>query len=360
VQKLLVPSEKLEQQLLSVFSAWGMDDEVARITTQLVVETDLRGVDSHGIAMLPAYDAYVAAGEINVRPQYKIIREAPSIVLIDADGSLGHSVSAYAMNLAIDKCLQSGVAVASVFNSHHFGAAGCYSQMAADRGVIGLVTSGTKGAHMVPTFGGEPVMGTNPLAFAAPASRHSPFSLDMATTTAAAGRIKVHQLNHKNLPPGWVVNEHGESLTDISAAAEYVYHRKDGGITPLGGSRDQGSHKGYGLAVMVHILGATLSGASFTPLRGPDEPHNLGHFFLAIDPQHFRSGDAFGDDLDKVIDTLHDSRRAKPEQPVLVAGDPEQATRAHRLSEGIPIPDDLMVQLRAVVDRVQVPFLLAP
>src|SRR5882757_3465926 len=102
---MLVPSEKLEQQLLSVFAAWGMDAEVARITSHLMVETDLRGVDSHGVAMLPAYDAYVAAGEINVRPQYKIVREAPSMVLIDADGSLGHSVSSYAMNLAIDKCL---------------------------------------------------------------------------------------------------------------------------------------------------------------------------------------------------------------------------------------------------------------
>jgi LDH2 family malate/lactate/ureidoglycolate dehydrogenase len=267
------------------------------------------------------------------------------------------------MNLAVDKCQDTGVAVVSVFNSHHFGAAGCYSRIAAERGVIGMVTASTRGITMVPTFAAEPVMGTNPLAFAAPARHHPPFQLDMATTTVAAGKVKVHKLNHRPVPPGWVVDGAGQTVADAEEAFRYVFERPEGGITPLGGTRELGGHKGYGLAVMVHILGGTLSGASFSPIRNrtqkPSDPHNIGHFFLAIDPRAFRPDGQFENDLDQVIDVLHNARPADPKQPVLVAGDPEMATRSERLRDGVPIPDDLMDQLREVARRASVPFVLA-
>ena len=140
------------------------------------------------------------------------------------------------------------------------------------------------------------------------------------------------------------------------------FERPDGGITPLGGAREVGGHKGYGLAVMVHILGGTLAGASFSPLRNrtqkPSDPHNIGHFFMAIDPRAFRGEGEFEADLDQVIDVLHGARRADPAQPVLVAGDPEIATKAERLEHGVPVPDDLMVQLRDVATTAGVPFVL--
>jgi LDH2 family malate/lactate/ureidoglycolate dehydrogenase len=297
-----------------------------------------------------------------MRPTFKSLREGPAFALIDADASLGHPVSVQAMTLAVDKCRDSGVAVVSVVNSHHFGAAGCYARLAADRGVIGMVTSSTRGVTMVPTFGAEPVMGTNPLAFAAPAQRNPPFQLDMATTTVAAGKVKVYKLNHRPVPPGWVVDERGEAITDPEQAFGYVFDRPEGGITPLGGPREVGGHKGYGLAVMVHILGGVLAGASFSPIRNrtqkPSDPHNIGHFFMAIDPRAFRAPGDFESDLDQVIDTLHGARRADPAQPVLVAGDPEMATRAERLRVGIPVPDDLVAQLRTVVGAADVPFVL--
>jgi LDH2 family malate/lactate/ureidoglycolate dehydrogenase len=359
-----VPAQQIRQQLLSVLRAWGMSDAHAETTAAMMVETDLRGVDSHGISMLPTYDREFRSGRLNMRPRFKTVREGPAMALIDADASLGHPVSVQAMNLAVDKCRESGVAVVSVFNSHHFGAAGCYSKIAAERGVIGLVTSATRGVSMVPTFAAEPVMGTNPLAFAAPARRNPPFQLDMATTTVAAGKVKVHKLNHRPLPPGWVVDGQGRAVTDAEEAFRYVFERPEGGITPLGGPRERGGHKGYGLAVMVHILGGTLSGASFSPIRNrtqkPSDPHNIGHFFLAIDPRAFRGAGEFEDDLDQVIDVLHDARRADPAQPVLVAGDPELATQAERLREGVPIPDDLMAELRVVAGKAGVPFVLAP
>jgi len=252
--------------------------------------------------------------------------------------------------------------VVSVVNSHHFGAAGCYSKIAADRGVIGMVTSATRGVTMVPTFGAEPIMGTNPIAFAAPAHRNPPFQLDMATTTVAAGKIKVYKLNHKPVPSGWVLDGDGKPVTDETTAFGYVFDRADGGITPLGGTRDLGSHKGYGLAVMVHILAGTLSGASFSPVRNrtqkSSDPHNIGHFFMAIDPRAFRPEGEFEEDLDQVIDVLHSAKRADPNQPVMVAGDPEMLTRAERLEQGVPVPDDLMEQLRAVAESAGVPFVM--
>jgi LDH2 family malate/lactate/ureidoglycolate dehydrogenase len=356
------PAKQIEAQLSSVFRAWGMSDEHAATTALVMVETDLRGVDSHGISMLPTYDKEFRAGRLNMRPVWKTLRDGPAMALVDADASLGHPVSVHAMNLAVDKCLASGVAVVSVVNSHHFGAAGCYSKIAADRGVIGMVTSATRGVTMVPTFGAEPVMGTNPIAFAAPAHRNPPFSLDMATTTVAAGKVKVYKLNHKPLPSGWVVDGDGKPVTDEGDAFGYVFDKPDGGITPLGGTRDAGSHKGYGLAVMVHILAGTLSGASFSPIRNQtqksSDPHNIGHFFMAIDPRAFRPEGEFEEDLDQVLDVLRGSKRADANQPVLIPGDPELATRAERLEHGVPIPDDLMVQLRAVATSAGVPFVL--
>jgi LDH2 family malate/lactate/ureidoglycolate dehydrogenase len=357
-----VPAATIREQLVSVLGAWGMSEEHAGTTAEMMVETDLRGVDSHGVSMLPTYDREFRAGRLNMRPTFKTLREGPAFALVDADASLGHPVSVHAMHLAIDKCRDSGVAVVSVVNSHHFGAAGCYARLAADRGVIGMVTSSTRGVTMVPTFGAEPVMGTNPLAFAAPARRNQPFQLDMATTTVAAGKVKVYKLNHRPVPPGWVVDDRGQAITDPEQAFGYVFDRPEGGITPLGGAREVGGHKGYGLAVMVHILGGALAGASFSPIRNrtqkPSDPHNIGHFFMAIDPRAFRGEGEFEDDLDQVIDTLHDAKRVDPAQPVLVAGDPERATRQERLRDGVPVPDDLMEQLRTVAKDANVPFVL--
>ena len=155
---------------------------------------------------------------------------------------------------------------------------------------------------------------------------------------------------------GW---QHG---FDSGVMLDYIYQNQAQGITPLGGPREVGGHKGYGLAVMVHILGGTLAGASFSPLRNktqkPSDPHNIGHFFMAIDPKAFRAGGEFEEDLDQVIDVLHGAKRVDPNQPVLVAGDPEMATRRERLGHGVPVPDDLITQLRAVATTAGVPFLL--
>jgi LDH2 family malate/lactate/ureidoglycolate dehydrogenase len=358
-----VTADRIREQLELVFRAWGMSAAHATTTAEAMVETDLRGIDSHGIAMLPSYDEQFRAGRLNMRPDIRVVRDAPATAVIDADASMGHVPSVLAMTTAVDKCLASGVAVVSVVNSHHFGAAGCYTRIAADRGVIGLAATTARGKVLVPTFGADPVLGTNPLAFSAPADRNGSFELDMATTTVAGGKIKIHKLNRKPLPVGWVVDRQGRSVTDSAEAARLVQELHVGGITPLGGSRELGSHKGYGLAMMVQILAGTLGGAAFSPLyspgQGSSEPHRIGHVFLAIDPEAFRPAGEFQADLDAMIDLLHGSRRADPEQPVLVAGDAEMAARRERLETGIPVPDDLLDLLQGVVERSPTEFILA-
>jgi LDH2 family malate/lactate/ureidoglycolate dehydrogenase len=234
--------------------------------------------------------------------------------------------------------------------------------MAARAGLIGLVTSATRSINTVPTRGAVPVMGTNPIAFAAPARRNRPFLLDMATSTTAANKVRVYDHKGKSLPAGWVLDENGKTVTDAALALDYLFERDVGGITPLGGTAEMASYKGYGLSMMAHILGGALSGASFSPIRvrtqKPQDPDNIGHFFMAIDPKAFRPDGAFEDDLDAVIDVLHQTRPVDPATPVLVAGDPEAAARVERMRDGIPIPAALADKLRAIAGRCGVSYLL--
>ena len=357
-----VPAERVREQIAALLTAWGMAPALVRTTAAVMVETDLAGVDSHGVAMLVDYENSRSKGKLNLKAQPRIVKENAVTALVDADAGLGHPAAVMAMEIAIAKARAMGVGVVSVFNSHHFGAAGYYAAMASKAGLVGMVTSATRTMSVVPTRARQPLLGTNPLAFAAPARRNRPFLLDMATASVANGKIKVYELNGKKLPPGWVLDDAGRPVSDPAAAWEILYDSKRGGLTPLGGTAEMSSYKGYGLALMAHILGGTLSGASFSPIRvktqKPGDPDRLGHFFLAIDPKAFRPEGAFEDDLDAAIDVLHGAPAIDPALPVLVAGDPEAAAREERLREGVPIPDRLRQKIRAVCERSGVPFIL--
>jgi LDH2 family malate/lactate/ureidoglycolate dehydrogenase len=353
----------VRRQIESILAAWGMEAGLVRTTAEVMVETDLAGVDSHGVSMLMDYEKSKSRGKLNLKAKPKLVRENAVTALIDAGAGLGHPASVLGMQTAIGKAKVMGVGVASVFNSHHFGAAGYYAALASREGLLGMVTSATRSIAVVPTRASVPVLGTNPIAFAAPARRNRPFLLDMATSSVANNKIKVYDLNGRKLPPGWVLDGRGEPVTDAKTALGIIYEKKGGGgQAPLGGTAEMSSHKGYGLALMVHILGGTLSGASFSPIRvrtqKDSDPDRLGHFFLAIDPKAFRAEGEFEDDLDAVIDVLHAAPAIDPAQPVLVAGDPEAAAREQRLRDGIPMPAALLEKIRGICERSGVPFLL--
>nr|WP_272876175.1 Ldh family oxidoreductase [Neoroseomonas alkaliterrae] len=358
-----VAAASIRAQILGILLAWGMPEDLANTTAEVMSETDLMGVDSHGISMLMLYERMRLAGQLRLQARPRVVRENACTALVDGGAGLGHPVGVMAMRLAVEKSLAAGIGAVGVFNSHHFGAAGYYARLATERGLLAMVTSSARGVLVVPTRGAIPVLGTNPIAFGAPAGRSRPVVLDIATSTVAANKVKVYDLRGKTLPEGWVVDEAGRSVADASMAMEYLYRRAEGGLTPLGGTPDTGSHKGYGLALMAQILGATLTGGSFSPLRESrrtqaDEPDNVGHFFMAVEPRAFRPPGAFEDDMDAMIDVLHGTRPADPDRPVLVPGEPEDLARAERLRDGVPIPPALDWHVRDICERSGVAYVL--
>jgi len=351
-----VAADRLREQLGLVFAAWGMPAEHAKATIDVMVETDLRGVDSHGISMLPLYDRLRREGKVLATPEVKVVRETPVVAIVDAGHGLGHFASVTAMALAIRKAKDSGMAAVGVRNSNHYGPAGYYALMAANAGLIGLSFTNVWSSAVVPTRSAVPMFGTNPISFAAPAGRNAPFCLDMATSTVAIGKLRVAYLNDKPVPTGWAMDEAGQPITDSKLA----YQSRN--LTPLGGLPEMSSHKGYGLGAMVEILCAMLTGAVFAPVKAakdPDQPmFNIGHFFIALDPAAFRAPGEFEGDLDDMMDALRAATPVDPALPVLVHGDPERANHAERSREGIPMPETLLEEIRDVARANNVPFVL--
>lgn len=361
-EPLAVPVDAVRRQIAHVLAAWGMARDLLETTVEAMLYADVSGIDSHGLSMLMMYEQGVAAGKLDLRARPRVVRDGPATALVDAGAGLGHPAAARAMRLAMEKALAVGIGAVGVRNSHHFGAAGYYAALAPARGLLGLVTSTTRDVTVIPTRGTVPVLGTNPLAFAAPAGRNPPFLLDMSTSTAAANKVRVYELNGRPVPVGWVLDDRGAPVTDPGEAMEWVWRRTGGGLTPLGGSETTGSHKGYGLGVMVQLLSAALTGASFSPVRkatrGADAPDDIGHLLVAVDPRAFREEGAFEADADVVVDALHRTPAADPALPVLVAGDPEAAARAAREGGAVPVPPALAAQVRAICERCGAPFLL--
>ena len=362
VYRMLVRAPVIHAQISAVLAAWGMPADVVRTAADIMTDTDLAGIDSHGISMLMLYEEALGLEQLNPKPTPRVVRETPVTALLDGDAGLGHVAASMGMRLAIDKAMSAGVGIVSVFNSTHFGAAGYYAAMASQRGLLGLVTCTTRGNPVLPTRSAVPVLGTNPIAFAAPARRNRHFLLDMSTSTVAQNKVKVYDLQGRPLPSGWVLDEVGNPVTDSALAMDLVTVQFTGGITALGGTPEMSSHKGYGLSMMVQILSATLAGGSFTPIRkrtqGRGDPDNIGHFLMALDPTVFREDGEFEHDLDDAIDVLHAAPPVREDEPVLVAGEPEALSREERARTGIPVPTALADKIRAICERAGAPFLL--
>jgi LDH2 family malate/lactate/ureidoglycolate dehydrogenase len=349
-----IPAEALRRQFEAIFCAWGFPRDQAASAADVLTEADLLGIDSHGITLIPLYDELIRSGMVVTTPEIRVVRDFCATALIDGGGGFGQAPSVRAMALAIDKARAFGIGAVAVRNSNHFGAAGVYALRAAEQGFIGLSTTAVFKASIVPTFGREARFGTNPIAFAAPARRNRPFLLDMATSTVALGKFKLYARQDKAIPPGWALDEAGQPQTDPKQALV------DRLMTPLGGSREMGGHKGYGLAALVEILSTTLAGATFAPLRPADaERNDVGHFHLAMHPEAFREAGAFEADLDEMIDALRATPPAEPAKPVMVAGDPEYAARERRSREGIPVPNSLLALVQEIAERKGAEFTLA-
>ena len=341
-----VPIAAWRVQVLAILRALGLDAPDAETTAEVLVAADLMGIDSHGAALLPLYERLVREGGARARRRVEVLREVGAVALIDGGGGLGHSPAMLAVEMAAERAERLGVAAVAVRRSSHYGAAGVYARRLAERGLIGVSASNVWQAAIVPTGGLEPRLGTNPWAFAAPSARGEPFLLDMATSAAAIGKIKLAHRAGRALPEGWALTRGGASERDAAAALA------DTLLVPLGG------HKGYGLASMVEVLAGVLAGAVLAPVRGgPGGASDIGHFVLALDPGLLRGSRAeFEADLDRMVDALRATAPADPAAPVLVAGDPERAREADRRARGVPLSEAFAAELRGVAGRLGAPF----
>src|SRR5690606_22663500 len=354
--------DQILRQSTLVLEAWGMSPTLAATTARLMCESDLLGVDSHGISMLPTYENKLKSGSLNVGVEPCVLRRIGATALVDGGAGLGHPAAELGMRTAMGLAKEHGVGVAVVRHSHHFGAAGVYARLALEEGLMGLVCSSAAHPILVPTGARAPALGTNPIAFAAPGVNGDAFVLDMATTTVAANKVKVYDYYGKPLPSGWVSDADGNAVNDPAAAMDWIFRQALGGLSPLGGTTEMSSHKGYGLAMMIQILGGTLAAASFPAIlhvsRKPGEPENVGHFLLALNPEVFRPLQEFEEDLSGNLNYLRSMDPVDAAAPVQVAGDPEAAMMEQRRAQGVPLSEALLKQLKGLCERAGTEFLL--
>jgi L-2-hydroxycarboxylate dehydrogenase (NAD+) len=349
----------LQHFIQEVFLSIGCPEEDALLASQVLISADLRGVDSHGIARLSGYVRLYDHGRLNPNPSIKIVHETPSTAVVDGDKGLGLVVAPKAMEIAMKKAELVGSGWISVQNSNHFGIAGYHAMMALNNDMIGWAM--TNAAPLVtPTFSKEKLLGTNPIAVAVPAATNPPFVADFASTAVAYGKMEILQRKGVPAPYGWVQDKDGNPTDDANAV------KNGGALLPLGGDREHGSHKGYGLGAIVDIFSGVLSGANFGPWvppfatagfmnAGEQVGKGTGHFLGAMRIDGFRPADEFKADMDKWINRFR-SAPAVEGKSVLIPGDPERVLEAERKANGIDLLDPVVKDLKGLADRFGIAF----
>lgn len=330
----------------AVFEKIGCSPEHADTATKALLSADVRGVDSHGVARLSGYVRLWEAKRVNATPVIKIIHETPSTAVVDGDSGLGLVIAPFAMQIAIEKAKQVGTGWVSVQNSNHFGIAAHHAMMALEHDMMGIAMTNAS-PLVAPTFSIDKMLGTNPICVAAPAGKEPAFVADLATTTAANGKLEILQRKSLDTPTGWVQDAEGNPSTDPHIL------KKGGALLPLGGDTDHGSHKGYALGAVVDIFSALLSGANYAPWVPPFPAYvpmpaqqpgkGIGHFLGAMRIDAFRPAADFKKDMDHWIQGFRSCRTVPGQEKVLVPGDPEREYEAERMQHGIPL-------LQTVVD----------
>jgi len=355
--QVIVQEKPLREFCERVFVKLGVPPEDARVTTDVLVLADLRGIDSHGVARLARYVTGIKEGFINPVDRSRIIKETKATALIDGERGLGQVVGKKGMDLAIKKAKETAVGIVAVRNSNHYGIAGYYSLMALAQDLIGV--SMTNAAPLVvPTFGRTSILGTNPISLTAPADREKPFVLDMATSVVPRGKVEVYDRLGKPMPLGWAVDETGRGTADAKAVLNALAKRLGGGLLPLGGEGEEFSgHKGYGLALLVDVLSGVLSGAATGLQVYADEKRpNVGHFFMAIDPAAFRPLAEFTRDMDRLARELKESPKAQGQARIYVHGEKSFARMEKFRKEGIPLNPKVVENLKKIGADLGVPW----
>ena len=335
-----VTTASLRAYGVEAFTRAGLPEEGAAEVTEVQLEANLRGQPTHNMGGVPGYCKRMRGGQINTRPRFGILRESPVSLQLDGDNGPGQWIGAVAVRHAIRKASASGVGIVVAQHSNHYGAAGHYAWMAAQEGLIGLTT--TNGGLVLAPWGGiTPTFGNNPLGVGIPAGQHPPIVLDIAMSVVAQGKIALAIAEGKPIPLGWMFNQRGEFSTD---PAEF----RDGFGVPIA------EHKGYGLALVMEVLAGVLSGAGFCRdhereiTRGGERPPNLGHLFMAINPELFMPRAEFQARIDRMVEAVKSSQLAPGVREVLLPGEIEMRNRAANVAAGsVPLLPSTLRALQA-------------
>lgn len=354
--------ERMESFMEKAFVSIGVPEEDAKVCAAVLIESDKRGIDSHGVGRFkPIYIDRINEGIQNTVTEFEIVREGKTTAVVDGHDGMGHVIGVKSMQMAIDKAKKYGMGMVAVRNSTHYGIAGYYPIMAAQEGMIGITGTNAR-SSIAPTFGVENMLGTNPLTFGFPTDEEFPFVLDCATSISQRGKIEHYARIGKQMPAGWVIDNDGNAVTDPDVALK-GFGTGACALAPLGGiGEDLGGYKGYGYATVVEVLSAALQAGTFLKaLNGVDEkggkcPYHLGHFFIAIDINAFVDVEDFKHTAGEILRELRASKKAPGVDRIYTAGEKEYLAYLERKENGIPLNSAVRKSLETARDDLKVDF----
>ena len=336
-----------------IFEKEGFSSEDARAIADVLMQADLFGIESHGAQRLMYYHRNIRSGSVNISARPEVLRETPVSALIDGHFGMGALVARFAMRTAIEKAKQSGVGMAVVRNSSHYGIAGYYTLMAEREGLAAFSMTNT-GPIMVPTFGREMMLGTNPMAFCMPADP-VPFWFDASTTVVTLGKVEVCQKRGRPMPQGWTIGPDGAPCTDAPRMNASILAGERGGILPLGGEGEtHGGHKGYGLGIMVEALTGVLAQGMTSPQMCGAHGDHTCHFLLAFDPAMFGDPADIRARMSAYLAALRASEKMPGCARIYTPGEKAFEAMARRLREGVPVEENTLAEVRQIAGELGV------
>ena len=345
-----LPYEELKQFCIKAFQGYGFSEEQSAQITDVLLDADLSGIESHGVQRLIRYHKEITGGLVTVNAKPEIVKETPISATIEGNDAMGQLLGVQAMDLAIEKAKKVGVGMVAVRNSNHYGIAGYYTKRAAENGLIGICMTNTE-AIMVPTFGRQAMLGTNPIAFSMPASP-VPFTFDAATTVVPRGKLEVYAKRDGVIKDGWALDENGHPSTDAARVLANIIGKTGGGILPLGGAGEETSgYKGYGFAMLCEICTAILSGGTTSNYiyKTPGKA-NICHFFMAIDHDVFSDKAQIEANLSKFMQELRDADKAEGQDRIYTHGEKEFESKQKVIANGVPVNDKTYAEMEMIAE----------
>lgn len=359
MSKVIVPWDLITDFVTDAFVGYGVPEEDAKICTDVLLESDRRGIESHGCNRFkPIYLDRIKAGIQKPVTEFEIVRETPTTAVIDGHDGMGQVISYKSMKMAIDKAKKYGMGMVAVRNSCHYGIAGYYASMATKAGCIGMTGTNAR-PSIAPTFGVENMLGTNPLTVGMPTDEEFDFILDCATSITQRGKLEYYSRIGKKTPEGMVIGRDGKALTDTDKILVQL-NTHEAALAPLGGIGEElGGYKGYGYATVVELLSAALQQGNYLSMlsgigeNGEKVPYHLGHWFIAIDTEAFCGLEAFKKTAGDILRELRASQKAPGEERIYTAGEKEWLVWQERKDSGVPINDAVQKELSQVRDELK-------